>query len=92
MSDAAFLLDLAEAIGKGVLAAIGIAYVSVKKPAAPQPIQPKEEQLMKTEDANKIIRILQDRWNASTCQDEKKEIGRLADEVRVAAGMKKVNS
>lgn len=46
---------------------------------------------MKTEDANKIIRILQDRWNASTCQDEKKEVGRLADEVRVAAGMKKVN-
>lgn len=92
MSDAAFLLDLAEAIGKGVLAAIGIAYVPVKKPAAPQPIQSKEEQLMKTEDANKIIRILQDRWNMATCQDEKKEIGRLADEVRVVAGMKKVNS
>lgn len=54
---------------------------------------PKEEKkLMKTEDANKIIRVLQDRWNASTCQDEKKEMGRLADEVRVAAGMKKVNS
>ncbi|MCP1357493.1 N-acetylmuramoyl-L-alanine amidase family protein [Aneurinibacillus migulanus] len=93
MKDGAFLLDLAEAIGKGVLAAIGIAYVPIKKPAAPQPIQPKgAQQLMKAEDANKVIRILQDRWNAATCQDERKEIGRLADEVRVAAGMKKVNS
>ncbi|GED14790.1 hypothetical protein AMI01nite_27810 [Aneurinibacillus migulanus] len=92
MKDAAFLLELAEAIGQGVLVAIGIAYVPVKKPETPQPTQPKEEKkLMKTEDANKIIRILQDRWNASTCQDEKKEVGRLADEVRVAAGMKKVN-
>ncbi|MEZ2659264.1 N-acetylmuramoyl-L-alanine amidase family protein [Aneurinibacillus aneurinilyticus] len=91
MKDAAFLLELAEAIGQGVLVAIGIAYVPVKKPETP-PTQPKEEKkLMKTEDANKIIRILQDRWNASTCQDEKKEVGRLADEVRMAAGMKKVN-
>lgn len=91
MKDVAFLLDLAEAIGQGVLAAIGIAYVPVKKPsAAPQP-QIKEVAKMTTEDANKIIRILQDRWNVATCPDEKKEIGRLADEVRAAAGMKKVN-
>ncbi|GED17114.1 hypothetical protein [Aneurinibacillus migulanus] len=27
---------------------------------------------LRLDDANKIIRILQDRWNASPCQDEKK--------------------
>ncbi|GED14350.1 N-acetylmuramoyl-L-alanine amidase family protein [Aneurinibacillus migulanus] len=87
MKDAAFLLEFAEAIGQGVLKAIGIAYVPVNKPVT----KPKEEVKLKIDDANKVIRILQDRWNASTDANEKKEIGRLADEVRVAAGMKKVN-
>ncbi|MED0670658.1 glycoside hydrolase family 25 protein [Aneurinibacillus aneurinilyticus] len=76
---------------------MNLAYVDyaalIDKKGTTTPTPPKEEKkLMKTEDANKIIRVLQDRWNASTCQDEKKEMGRLADEVRVAAGMKKVNS
>lgn len=76
---------------------MNLAYVDyaalIDKKGTTAPTPPKEEKkLMKTEDANKIIRVLQDRWNASTCQDEKKEMGRLADEVRVAAGMKKVNS
>ncbi len=88
MKDAAFLNGLAEAIGQGVLAAIGVAYVPVKKPT---PTIQKEEPRMKQADAEKIIIYLQAAWKAATCEDEKKEIGRLADEVRAAAGMKKVN-
>ncbi len=67
------------------------ALIDKKGTTTPTPSK-EEKKLMKIEDANKIIRILQDRWNMATCQDEKKEMGRLADEVRVAAGMKKVNS
>ncbi|MED0680617.1 N-acetylmuramoyl-L-alanine amidase [Aneurinibacillus thermoaerophilus] len=76
----------AEAIAKDILTAIGIKYVPLKKS------EKKGEAKMKQADAEKIIAYLQAAWKAATCPDEKKEIGRLADEVRVAAGMKKVNS
>jgi N-acetylmuramoyl-L-alanine amidase len=88
MKDLVFLSGLAEAIGRGVLTtAIGVAYVPLKKAE-----KQKEEPKMKQADAEKIIAYLQAVWKAATCPDEKKEIGRLADEVRVVAGMKKVNS
>jgi N-acetylmuramoyl-L-alanine amidase len=76
---------LAEVIAKGILTAIGIKYVPLKKS------EKKEEPRMKQADAEKIIAYLQAAWKASKCPDEQKEIGRLADEVRVAAGMKKAN-
>jgi N-acetylmuramoyl-L-alanine amidase len=85
MKDTAFLTGFAEAIAQGVLVAIGVAYVPVKKE------EKKEEPRMKQADAEKIIVYLQSAWKAATCPDEKKEIGRLADEVRAAAGMKKMN-
>jgi N-acetylmuramoyl-L-alanine amidase len=88
MKDLAFLSGLAEAIGQGVLVAIGVAYVPAKKPT---PTIQKEEPRMKQADAEKVIVYLQAAWKAATCEDEKKEIGRLADEVRAAAGLKKVN-
>ncbi|WP_336297941.1 hypothetical protein [Aneurinibacillus uraniidurans] len=88
MKDQAFLSGLAEAIGRGVLAAIDVAYVPVKQPE--QVIQ-KEEPKMKQADAEKVIVYLQTVWKAAKSTDEQKEIGRLADEVRVAAGMKKIN-
>jgi N-acetylmuramoyl-L-alanine amidase len=86
MKDQAFLSGLAEAIGSGVLTAIGVAYVPVKKE------EKKGESKMKQADAEKVITYLQAAWKTATCPDEKKEIGRLADEVRAAAGMKKANS
>jgi N-acetylmuramoyl-L-alanine amidase len=89
MKDAAFLLEFAEVIAKGVLAAIGVAYVPLSKPEAPT--QKEEKTLMKQADAEKVIAYLQAAWKASKCPDEQKEIGRLADEVRAAAGMRKVN-
>jgi hypothetical protein len=46
---------------------------------------------MKQADAEKVIAYLQAAWKAARCPDEQKEVGRLADEVRAAAGMKKVN-
>jgi N-acetylmuramoyl-L-alanine amidase len=85
MKDQAFLSGLAEAIGRGVLTAIGVAYVPVKKE------EKKEEPRMKQTDAEKVITYLQAAWKAAKCPDEQKEIGRLADEVRAAAGMEKVN-
>lgn len=86
MKDAAFLSGLAEAIGCGVLVTIGITYVPVK-----QATTQKEKPKMDKKDAEKVIAYLQTAWKATTCPDEQKEIGRLADAIREAAGMKKMN-
>ncbi|BAU27645.1 N-acetylmuramoyl-L-alanine amidase [Aneurinibacillus soli] len=88
MKDSAFLSGLSEAIGRGVLAAIGVAYVPAKQPTT---TTQKEEPKMKQADAEKVIAYLQAAWKEAKNADEQKEIGRLADEVRVVAGMRKVN-
>ncbi len=63
----------------------------------PQPITTKEgKPAMKVEDANKITGLLGKVWfllqEAGASKAELNEIGRLADEVRVAAGLSKKNS
>lgn len=88
MKDVTFLSGLAEAIGRGVLTAIGVAYVPVKQAV---PIQKEDKPKMDKKDAEKVVTYLQAAWKATKCPDEQKEIGRLADEVRAAAGIRKVN-
>lgn len=88
MKDQAFLSGLAEAIGCGVLAAIGVVYA----PAKQQLVIQKNEPKLKQADAEKVIAYLQAAWKEAKCPDEQEEIGRLADEVRMLAGMSKVNS
>ena len=62
----------------------------VKALGTKQSIQ-EEKPKMDKKDAEKVITYLQKAWKAATTDAERNEIGRLADEVRVAAGMKKVN-
>ncbi|MFT9849909.1 N-acetylmuramoyl-L-alanine amidase [Aneurinibacillus sp. REN35] len=66
LKDQVFLQKVAEAAARGVAKAYRLKRkVGVEKPTAPQP-QLKEEPKMKVDDANKIIRVLQDKWNVVT--------------------------
>ncbi|MFT9848463.1 glycoside hydrolase family 73 protein [Aneurinibacillus sp. REN35] len=78
--------EITDTLTQSVLSKIGFSSGKAKKE------ENRKGRGLGQEDARKIIRYLQDAWHAATTPEEKREIGRLADQVRVSAGMKKMNS
>jgi hypothetical protein len=61
------------------------------KPPAPKPEVKECGQCLTKDDGDKLIAMLQDAWHRANTDAKKKDIARLADEVRKASGQKPQN-